>query len=220
MMQNNFLRTGRIQQVPQPMWKCIVGFDMRKFVFGLVFVLLLSSCSSGAKSYTLDDLSLYDTGKKAEIRLGMTKAEVESILGGTIEQGILGNGQISGLSVCFRNDSLTLLAVRQFDEDEYSIENYKTSRGITIQSAYEQIPKKYPGSVQSNNDVAVYLMKDGDTFTDITNEYIADSSAYHKEGVQTNVYYIGFGTPHKEESTPSVIYIGDVQALRYMDCDK
>ncbi len=196
---------------------------MRKSLLLLICVLFfLSACSAGS-GYSQDDLSLYNTKTKEEIRLGMTLEEIKSVLGDSFsETEYFPYYEAPGVSIGFRDGAAVLFAIRKTDEDDTGssdTENYRTARGITINSSYEEFQKKYPTSIRQGNNLQFYLLHEEEGYTDITASFVEDKKPYQDDF--SSVYYINFGNPDASpDAAPSSIYVGDFRAIFMADVDK
>lgn len=117
---------------------------MRK-IFILFFLLFLTGCSSPAGSQSsaptewgMEDMSIIEVSSQAVISYGMTRTEIEKIVGE--EQGISENSVTKddsiypgGLFVGYRDDIAAELVLES--------DAYQTAKGITIGSTMQNVEK-------------------------------------------------------------------------------
>ncbi|MHA6480877.1 hypothetical protein ACX1C1_03035 [Paenibacillus sp. strain BS8-2] len=102
----------------------------------------------------MDDLGIDDAVTGAQIRLGMTKAEVEKLLGAPDDE-IMGRDLYNGLQVYYRDDKAAGLIVAASDNET---NRYRTHREIGLGSSYREILSQYGGPQSQEplyNDIAI-----------------------------------------------------------------
>lgn len=190
-------------------------------------MLLLSACSVSAEGYSQSDLSLYDTETNKEIHLGMTKEEIEDALGEPLEKtDHFPYYDAPGISIGFRDGISVLFALKKVEESEGENDSeedvagrFKTSRGITVNSSYEDFQKKYPASIRQQNSYQLTLLREDSKYEDITQSFFDDKKPYQESF--HSVYQIHFGNYSTEpKASPSYIYIGDFSAIHMAQVEK
>lgn len=198
---------------------------MKKLLFVLACLLFLLSACSSANNYGQDDLSLYDTETKKQIRLGMTKDEIEETMNITLEPPSSPPYyyEAPGISIGFRDGTAVVFMLNKSEQDGENSDSsrFRTGRGITLDSSYEDFLKKYPESVRNANLIQLHLLQDGDSLSNITQDYVDSPSDYLGKEYVSSVYQIFFGNnSSKTKASPTHLYIGDLGAIILAALDK
>ena len=138
-------------------------------------------------TFTKEDFALINTEKNVTFTLGMTKEEVESVLGKEVE--VVNNRNYvysDGIYIIYRNDKIVSLSIDNVDEDKYDLP-YKTVRGIQlydtkkkVQEVYGEFDCKYGGTYYLNEETGKSYMEKLPDFKpewakgDLTKTYIID----------------------------------------------
>lgn len=178
---------------------------MKKLYFILVTVLLVAlvGCSKEVASpkdykfkagkFTDQDLTFYDLKTKKIISYGMSKSDLEEILGAPTQTGSFPKIDIyDGLNVKFRDDQLVGMVVNDSDR-------FVTMRDIAIGDSREQVEEVYGEASNEANDLNYIIYKKGSKF--IYPYEVNDSTE------TTGVYYISFTFDYDDEV--SMIFISD-----------
>lgn len=113
---------------------------MRRGVFVLLFLILLTACGSSKSGLTVDDLAIVKVDdQKAVIKYGMSRADSEKVLGKgekmTIGDSFTYN---SGVRIMYRNDKVAGISLT----DE-SADAYETVSGLKIGMLKDEIKEVY-----------------------------------------------------------------------------
>jgi len=121
---------------------------------------------------SIEDLNVVEVNTNNTISIGMTRSEVESILGKEIETFDLGNARFfnyGGLDIYYRNEIIAGIKVNESDR-------FSTSRGVKIGSKIEDFLKLYKGSVPkksySSYEVTYTALLQGKKFVDVIDDPI------------------------------------------------
>ena len=121
---------------------------------------------------SIEDLNVVEVNTNKTISVGMTRIEVESILGKEIEIIDLGNTRFfdyGGLDIYYRNEIIAGIRVTESDR-------YSTNRGVKIGSSMEEFLEQYKGAtpkkVYSSYEVTYFALLDGKKFVDVVNDPI------------------------------------------------
>jgi outer membrane protein assembly factor BamE (lipoprotein component of BamABCDE complex) len=120
--------------------------EVKKMIAVLILLLIVIGCSAGshfkADTFSKDDMCIVQTdGGKDKICYGMTRSDVEKILGigQQGQQGGLKNIEYdTGVSIFYRNDVVAGVSLEQGSQSKF-----KTSRGAEIGMTKADIKKVY-----------------------------------------------------------------------------
>lgn len=140
---------------------------MKKILFVAIILCIISCvCSCGNKTYTEDDLALYDTKTCQLIRLGDSKEQIEKIIGTALtkEQSYNDNNEFMHTS-CDYEDSLCIWYNEENEAKNitayYGFHNnsrYILPEGINSDSTVTEFLKKYQGAKEGGYNGAFYAV--------------------------------------------------------------
>lgn len=141
----------------------------------LCIIVCFSSCEN--KTFTQNDLSIYDNQTKQYIKLGDTKEYIDSVLGKpSDENGLDCEYKNSAITTMYENEygnkfaSFIFIKYREFDDSDK--ERFEFC-DININSSLEDINKKftYVNSENSNNWIryTLYFSQDGNNYKNVPN---------------------------------------------------
>ncbi|MDP4087854.1 MAG: hypothetical protein Q8930_01135 [Bacillota bacterium] len=195
-----------------------MNFHNTRVCLFIILLLILSTtaafgCSVKEDGYIpgkfgVSDLSIYDTQSKKSISYGMTKEEVEKILGQSDgkSQTVPNSFSYGNCSILYRDNKLVLITLNS--DESFKEERFVTNRGTKLGDKPENIIDKY-GDATTNipNDITFYFQKSSFNLMLVKEE---DLVSFSKDS--TDVYLIDFYT-NGTNNTISSIYIGDSRAF-------
>ena len=108
-------------------------------------------------TFTKEDFALINTEKNATFTLGMTKEEVESVLGKEVEVVNEGVYKYSDcLIVTYRDGKVASMSIYSSVFGDNDISPYMTPRGIKLKDTKEKVQKKY-GKFENTYGGTYYL---------------------------------------------------------------
>ena len=119
----------------------------------------LAGCGGGDTGrFTKKDLSLYDTVSKKTVSLGMSRDEIEKILGEPDEdESTSMYSHYKGLNVGYKENEAVFLELEFSKEGSAS---FRTARGININSSKKEISAVYGDDWNDYDDLSIYLDKE------------------------------------------------------------
>ena len=92
--------------------------------------------------FDIYDFAIYDTETEKQIYLGMSKKEVDNILGESVQDKIIKSKySYNGLEIAYRNDKVVSIKISSNDLDKY--DRYITNRNIFIGSHKQDVITAY-----------------------------------------------------------------------------
>ena len=183
-----------------------------KMLIGVMLVIALVACfvlinynpadePTGAlneatiKDFTVEDLSIFDMITHKKISMGMSKAQVEQVLGSPSaingrEYSELLEYDYSGLYVIYRNDKVVNLRVNKHTSKEYF--RFLTDRSIGIDDKAKDVFVKY-NNISSNESWMGCMLHNGDAGMKVISE--KEAGQYNPE----KVYLIYFAKDMNDE---------------------
>ena len=146
----------------------------------IVFISHLCSCSSLTKSQpvalSINDIIVYNENKE-KIYLGMSKFDVEAVLGKPDKIGLSYNYD-SGINIAYsENNVVTSIVLTNLNKKS----NYQTFRGINISSSYHDVIAIYGNSFLAKDNKSYNLEYWFDPFRNITLRSKDDMKSYAKK---------------------------------------
>lgn len=121
---------------------------MKRSLFALLILVILTACGSSPNGLKADDLAAVKAENKEALQYGMSRTDVEKILGEG-EEGALSSRfreYESGITTLYRDDRIVLIYL---SEDSAGV--FKTKSGAEIGMTKDQIIKLY-GKEHSESD--------------------------------------------------------------------
>lgn len=154
---------------------------------------------------TMEDLGIDDALTGAQIRLGMTREEVEKLLGAPDDER-WGRDMYEGLQVFYRDNKAAGFIV---DASDNETNRYRTTRGIGLGSPYREIlsqygSPRYQGQLYDSIDVS-YMFKNENGALDKVTKPISPLDDWDN----TKVYYLSILLFNNSNQTLGYLMIGD-----------
>lgn len=161
--------------------------------------------------FSSEDLSIYDAVLKKQIRLGMTKEEVDKLFGIQPEKDYLGRYNYEGLEVYYRDGKAAGLMVSAGNN---LTTRFSTVRNVNLLTTKKYVQKKYGVSLEEKDSLEsdqsatyIFIKEDqGDEEALVKLE----SSPLPNDTMQ-NEYYISFLFDENKQKTVSFILISDFE---------
>ena len=138
------------------------------------------------------DLSIYDTKTQKQIYLGMSKEEVDSILGTPVKvKDIVTQYSYDNFYVAYRDDKIVSMLISADDINPY--DRFITNRNISLGSYKKDVVKAYGVDWQSEKSGTYILLRKNDQFVFL--EKIDDDKKYDTN----NIFFISFISNDKDK---------------------
>ncbi|SFS72989.1 copper amine oxidase N-terminal domain-containing protein [Paenibacillus sp. BC26] len=165
-----------------------------------------------ADRFSADDLSIYDAILKKQIRLGMTKDEIDAIYGFKPEDPFMGRYEYEGLQVFYRDGVAAGLLV---SSGENLTTRFSTVRNVTFFSPKSYVQKKYGPSLEEVEDVpdgeryGTYLFRKEGSGAESTLVKLEASPPF--TAPKDNLYYVSFLYDESKDRKVTFMLIGDYE---------
>ncbi len=186
-------------------------------IFCLVVITLSlffsSACSNKASVYVPDkfsikDLSVYTAKDRKPVTYGMSKEEVEKVVGKPLDdsQTLSNSFSYKGCTILYRDNKAVLISV--LSEDNIHEISLITNRDIKLGDSSGDIALKYGDETMATaNDITFCFQKKNSSMTLLQTN---DLNSYSTDS--TDIYFIDFYV-NRNNNTVSSITIGDRKAI-------
>lgn len=160
--------------------------------------------------FSTEDLSVYDAVLKKQIRLGMSKEEIDTLFGIQPEKNFLGRYNYAGLVVYYRDGKAAGLMVSS--ENNLSA-RFSTVRNVNLLTPKLYVHQKYGASVEKDSEDSdqyatfVFWKEDQSLAGTLVK---LEPSSLSKYPVR-NRYYLSFVFNENKQKTVSFLLIGDYE---------
>ena len=137
--------------------------------------------------FELYDLSIYDTKTQKQIHLGMSKKEVDSILGKPVKvENIVAQYSYDGFYVAYRDDKVVYMSIDVDDISPY--DRFITNRNISLGDNKKDVVEAYGADWQSEELGTYIILRKDNQFVLLEISQIDD----YKEYDTNNIFFITF----------------------------
>ena len=137
-------------------------------------------------TFTKEDFALINTEKNVTFTLGMTKEEVESVLGKEVEVVNRLYGYSDGLTIYYREGRVAAIGIYDLDKEQFTLP-YKTYRGITLGSTANDVEKLY-GDLDNGIGTAFFWNAENHR------SYTGKLTSQKPEGDLSKIFFIEMGS--------------------------
>lgn len=144
--------------------------------------------------FELYDLSIYDTKTQKQIHLGMSKKEVDSILGEPVKsEKIVSQYSYDGFYVAYRDDKVVYMSIHV--DDISPCDRFITNRNISLGDNKKDVVEAYGVDWQSEELGTYIILRKDNQFVLLENSQIDD----YKEYDTNNIFFISFISNDKDK---------------------
>ena len=137
--------------------------------------------------FELYDLSIYDTKTQKQIHLGMSKKEVDSILGKPVKvENIVAQYSYDGFYVAYRDDKVVYMSIDVDDISPY--DRFITNRNISLGDNKKDVVESYGADWQGEELATYIILRKDNQFVLLEISQIDD----YKEYDTNNIFFITF----------------------------
>ncbi len=159
--------------------------------------------------FELYDLSIYDTKTQKQIHLGMSKKEVDSILGKPVKaENIAAQYSYDGFYVAYRDDKVVYMSIHVDDISPY--DRFITNRNISLGDNKKDVVEAYGVDWQSEKSGTYIILRKDNQFVLLENSQIDDYKKYDTN----NIFFISFIS--NDENKIDCISISDYNYGRFL----